>query len=301
MQIGKSQSPRASRGKGWVVPAALLMVVGIMLTIVSFSVPLYRMFCSATGSGGTTQRASRSTGLSDRTVLVDFSTATAPGLPWRFRPVQPRVLVRLGEENLVFFEAENRSDQPIVGHATFNVTPDKIGVYFKKIQCFCFTEERLGAHQKVEMPVTFFVDRALASDASTSDVHNITLSYTFFRSRRPKGASDLSRFAAAPADPALGRTLFASRCAGCHGLNHAIEGPALAGVFGRRAGSVAGYPYTPALAASHVVWNQATLGEWLSGPRRYIPNTAMPNVLPDPAERGAVIAFLRTLSPPSGS
>lgn len=293
MQAGKIRS--------WLVPSALLAVVAVMLTIVSYSVPLYRLFCSATGSGGTTQRADASTGLSGRMVTVDFTTATAHGLPWRFRPVQPRVKVRLGAENLVFFEAENLSDQPIVGHATFNVTPDKIGIYFKKIQCFCFTEERLGAHQKVEMPVTFFVDRAMASDPSTDDVENITLSYTFFRSARPAGALDLSRFATAAADPAAGRAQFASHCAGCHGLDHAIEGPGLAGVFGRRAGSVPGYPYTPALAASQVTWNETSLDQWLTGPRRFIPNTAMPNAIDDPVGRRDIIAYLRTLSLPKGS
>ena len=292
MQTGK---------RPWLVPAGLLVVVAVMLTVVSYSVPLYRLFCSATGSGGTTQRADASTGASDRMVVVDFSTATAHGLPWRFRPVQPRVKVQLGAENLVFFEAENLSDQPIVGHATFNVTPDKVGIYFKKIQCFCFTEERLGAHQKVEMPVTFFVDRAMGTDPSTDDVEDITLSYTFFRSVRPSGADDLSRFANAPADPVAGRMLFASHCSGCHGLDHAIEGPQLAGVFGRRAGSVPGYPYTPALAAAHVTWDEATLDEWLAGPRRFIANTAMPNVVDDAASRRHIIAYLRTLSPHKGS
>ena len=292
---------QAGKRRGWLVPAILLAMVAVMITLVSFSVPLYRKFCAFTGSGGTTQRATASTGLSGRIVTVDFSTATAPGMPWRFRPVQSRVRVRLGAESLVFFEAENLSDQPIVGHATFNVTPDKVGIYFKKIQCFCFTEERLGPHQKVEMPVTFFVDRAMEEDPSTEDVDNITLSYTFFRSNRPKGAQDLSRFANAPPDPVAGKTLFAADCSGCHALDHAIEGPALAGVFGRRAGSVPGYPYTPALAASRVTWNAATLGEWLSGPRRFIPDTAMPDAISDPVGRRDIIAYLRTVSAPKGS
>ena len=287
--------------KRWMVPAALVAVVAVMLTVVSFSVPLYRMFCSATGSGGTTQRADASTGLSDSMVQVDFSTATAPNLPWRFRPMQARARVRLGQDTLVFFEAENLSDAPIVGHATFNVTPDKIGIYFKKIQCFCFTEERLGPHQKVEMPVTFFVDRALATDDSTRDVHNITLSYTFFRSTRPKRAADLARFADAAPDPHAGKLLFASHCAACHGLDHAIEGPPLDGVIGRRAGSVPGYPYTQALTQAgrrrRVTWNAGSLEKWLAAPRAFIPDTAMPGVIGDPVGRRDIIAYLQTLSP----
>ncbi len=289
------------RRRGWLVPAGLLAIVAVMLTIVSFSVPLYRMFCSATGAGGTTQRATASSGTLGRVVTVDFSTGTAKGLPWRFRPMQARVRVRLGQESLVFFEAENLSDQPIVGHATFNVTPDKVGIYFKKIQCFCFTEERLGAHQKVEMPVTFFVDPRLATDPSTTDVDDITLSYTFFRSSRPKDAADLARFANAPPDAAAGHTLFVSNCSGCHALDHAIEGPKLAGVYGRRAGSVPGYPYTPALAAARLTWDSRTLERWLSGPRVFIPGTAMPDAIDDPVGRRDIIAYLRGLSPASGS
>ena len=292
---------QAGKSRAWLVPAGLLVIVAVMLTVVSFSVPLYRKFCSVTGSGGTTQRATASTGLSGRWVTVDFSTATASALPWRFRPLQSRLRVRLGAENLVFFEAENLSNQPIVGHATFNVTPDKVGIYFKKIQCFCFTEERLAPHQKVEMPVTFFVDRAMGSDPSTDDVDNITLSYTFFRSARPSGAQDLSRFADAPADPVAGGMLFASHCAGCHGLDRAIEGPQLAGVFGRRAGSVPGYFYTPALAAARLTWDAANLDAWLAGPRRFIANTAMPDAIDGAVGRRDIIAYLRTLSAPRGS
>nr|WP_321984898.1 cytochrome c oxidase assembly protein [uncultured Lichenicoccus sp.] len=283
------------------MPAGLLGIVAVMLAIVSFSVPLYRMFCSVTGAGGTTQRANAASGALGRIVTVDFSTGTATGLPWRFRPMQSRVRVRLGQESLVFFEAENLSDAPIVGHATFNVTPDKVGIYFKKIQCFCFTEERLGAHQKVEMPVTFFVDQRLASDPSTTDVDNITLSYTFFRSSRPQDAADLARFANAPPDAVAGHTLFVSNCSGCHALDHSIEGPKLAGVYGRRAGSVAGFPYTPALAAAHVTWDTQTLERWLSGPRAFIPGTAMPNAIDDPVGRRDIIAYLHSLSAASGS
>ena len=293
------------RRRGWLVPAGLLAIVAVMLTIVSFSVPLYRMFCSVTGAGGTTQRATAAGGALGRVVTVDFSTGVAKGLPWRFRPMQARVRVRLGQESLVFFEAENLSDAPIVGHATFNVTPDKVGIYFKKIQCFCFTEERLGAHQKVEMPVTFFVDPRMETDPSTTDVDNITLSYTFFRSSRPSKATDLARFANAPPDAAAGRTLFVSNCSGCHAIDpvpgHATEGPKLAGVYGRRAGSMPGYPYTASLAAAHVTWNTQTLERWLSGPRAFIPGTAMPDAIDDPVGRRDIIAYLHSLSPASGS
>ena len=133
-----------NRQKNLPVVAGLVVVIGIMAALVSYSATLYRLFCAATGFGGTTQRAASDNGaVFDRVVTVRFDASIAPGLPWRFEPVQREVKVRLGEDKLVFFSAENLTDQAIVGHATFNVTPAKTGIYFKKIQCFCFDDERL--------------------------------------------------------------------------------------------------------------------------------------------------------------
>ncbi len=269
-----------------------------MTTAVSYSVTLYRLFCQVTGAGGYTQRAaSDHTAQSARTVTVSFNTDVAPGMPWRFVPVQRSVTVHLGEEALVFFQAENLSDQPIVGHATFNVTPDKVGLYFKKIQCFCFAEERLGPHQKVEMPVDFFVDPRMQADAGTADVQDISLSYTFFESRQPEGAQDLARFDNRPPDPAAGRTLFATVCSACHAAGHNKVGPMLDGVVGRRAGSVPGYPYSTALAQVGITWDPGTLDQWLAGPQHFIPGAQMPFSLPDALRRRDVIAYLATLKP----
>ena len=175
---------------------AFLAVVAVMTAITSYSVTLYRLFCQVTGAGGTTQRVDTgSTTQTDRVVTVYFDTSVAPNLPWAFEPSQRSVRVHLGQDALAFFEATNQSGHDIVGHATFNVTPDKVGPYFKKIQCFCFNEERLRAGEHVQMPVTFFVDPAMAKDPDASDVHEITLHYTFFQSKRPEDAVALSRFA----------------------------------------------------------------------------------------------------------
>ncbi|WGS21534.1 cytochrome c oxidase assembly protein [Bradyrhizobium sp. ISRA463] len=165
------------------------VVLGIMFGLVAYAPELYRAFCGATGYGGTTQRAySDPTTTSDKTVAVAFDSNVAPGLPWRFEPEQRSVTVHLGEQKLVFFTAENLSNESIVGHAAFNVTPETSGVYFNKIQCFCFNEERLDPHQKVEMPVVFFVDPAFAKDPDNLHVDTITLSYTFFARRIPHRA-----------------------------------------------------------------------------------------------------------------
>lgn len=217
-----------SRNLRIVVPC--LVVIAIMIGLVAYSPTLYRLFCAATGFGGTTQRANSGSGtVSDRIVTVRFDSNVAPGVPWRFEPAQREVNVQLGEQQLVFFTAEDLGDQPIVGHATFNVTPATTGIYFNKIQCFCFDEERLNAHQKVDMPVVFFVDPALATDPETRGVDTITLSYTFFRSENPENAKDLTRFAVAgEPDPVRGERFFAERCAACHALGANKTGPCCA-------------------------------------------------------------------------
>jgi cytochrome c oxidase assembly protein subunit 11 len=169
--------------------ATALVVIGAVFGMVGLSfaaVPLYRMFCEATGYDGTTQRAKAAPGAAgDRTVTVRFNADTAPDLAWEFRPVQPSVTVRPGEETLVLFRAVNKSRSELVGTATFNVTPLKTGQYFDKIQCFCFTEQRLAPGESVDMPVSFFVDPAMLDDPNTREVDTITLSYTMFRAKTP--------------------------------------------------------------------------------------------------------------------
>ncbi|MDE2574782.1 MAG: cytochrome c oxidase assembly protein [Rhodospirillales bacterium] len=275
---------------------ALLAVIGVMTTLVSYSVTLYRLFCEVTGANGTTQRvASDDATVSARKVTVFFDTNVAPGMPWRFIPLQRKIVTHLGEQTPVFFEAQNISDRPIVGHATFNVTPSKAGIYFKKIECFCFTEERLDPHQTVQMPVVFFVDPKIATDPDARDVDQITLSYTFFPSARPKGAEDLSRFTTGPANPELGGRLFAQNCSACHELDRAKVGPPLASVIGRTAGTVPGYPYSPALARSGIVWTPVTLEKWLAGPQADVPGALMPMAIANPVERRDIIAYLQSL------
>jgi cytochrome c oxidase assembly protein subunit 11 len=276
--------------------AALLGVIAIMVTLVGLSVPLYRLFCAATGYDGTTQRATADTAtLSNRFVTVYFLTATDSHLPWRFAPVQDHVRLRLGQEALVFFTATNLSHEDIVGRALFNVTPDKAGLYFKKVQCFCFTQEMLHAGQTVEMPVDFFVDPRMATADDTQDVDQITLSYTFFRATHAKDVKDLSRFANAPPDPVFGATLFAQDCGECHRLAQNAAGPALGAVYGHAAGAVAGYPYSAALAKSGIVWTNAELDRWIANPQARVPGALMPMHLDDPVARRDIIAYLRTL------
>ncbi len=157
-------------------------IIVCMLGLTAASVPLYDLFCRVTGFGGTTQVAGAAPDQArDQTIRISFNADREPDLPWRFEPLQRRLEVKIGENHLAFYAAENRSDQPIVGRAVYNVTPHKVGGYFAKVHCFCFEEQLLMPGERVEMPVSFFVDPAILDDADTRDVHEITLSYTFFK------------------------------------------------------------------------------------------------------------------------
>lgn len=168
--------------------AALAVMVGLVVA----SVPLYTLFCKATGIGGTPRVATSAPAgeVQAKTIEIRFDTNLAKGMPWKFEPNQRSMVIHLGEPNVATFTAENPANETIVGTAAFNVTPAKAGRYVNKIQCFCFSEQTLKPGQKVEMPVQFFIDPAIATDPDTSDVTTITLSYTFFRTpQRNEGAS----------------------------------------------------------------------------------------------------------------
>ena len=161
--------------------ARILSVVGAFMLALAFAaVPLYRMFCEATGFNGTTQRADRAPGAVAGQVKVQFDANVHPGLPWRFEPEQTYVNVAPGARTKIFYRAQNLSARAIEAQAVYNVSPDTVGKYFKKIQCFCFNEQTLQPGQKVDMPVVFFVDPEIEKDPDTKDVHEITLSYTFY-------------------------------------------------------------------------------------------------------------------------
>jgi cytochrome c oxidase assembly protein subunit 11 len=144
------------------------------------SIPLYRAFCQVTGFDGTVGRAEAAPAtVSDRSVTVRFD-ANQRDLPWTFTAEQTSQPARLGETKLAFFKVVNNSDKPVTARATFNVVPEQAGPYFKKLQCFCFTDQTIGPRQTVEMPVLYFVDPKYAQDFETRGKSEITLSYTFY-------------------------------------------------------------------------------------------------------------------------
>jgi cytochrome c oxidase assembly protein subunit 11 len=167
------------------VRATVLPLVAVVVGMVGLSfasVPLYRLFCEATGFGGTTQRASAAPKeIAAAVITVRFDAETAPDLDWEFHPLTQKVQVHPGEEQEVFFRAVNRTAEAVTGRATYNVTPTKSGIYFDKLQCFCFTGQRLLPGESRDMGVSFFVDPDVLKDPNTTDVRTITLSYTMFR------------------------------------------------------------------------------------------------------------------------
>lgn len=165
------------------IAGGLVGVIGGMAGLSFAAVPLYRMFCEATGYAGTPQlRGAAGPGATERSIAVRFNATTSPNLPWRFAPGEAAVKVKLGEDRLAFYVGQNRSQQSVTGVATYNVTPEKAGQYFHKTACFCFDEQTLTPGQEMQFPLSFWVDPAIALDPDTRDVTTITLSYTFFRS-----------------------------------------------------------------------------------------------------------------------
>lgn len=172
------------------------MVAGVavgMFGLAYASVPLYQLFCQVTGYGGTTQRAEAAPDHAiDRWITVSFNADVAPDLAWNFRPAERSVRVKVGEPTLIHYVAENVGRETVVGTAAFNVTPSKVGPYFSKLECFCFTEQVLKPGERVEMPVTFFLDPDLAKDKHMDAVGAVTLSYSFFKAKNQEGARTIA-------------------------------------------------------------------------------------------------------------
>jgi cytochrome c oxidase assembly protein subunit 11 len=173
---------RARTTRDIAVAAALVGVFAVMLGAAYAAVPLYKLICQATGINGTTQRVTGNTAgkVLDRTITIHFDANTGGGLAWQFKPDAESVTVHVGETAMAFFNATNTSSRAITGSATYNVTPEIAGLYFNKIQCFCFNQQTLKAGERAEMPVVFYVDPAIMREHGADGIRDITLSYTFF-------------------------------------------------------------------------------------------------------------------------
>jgi cytochrome c oxidase assembly protein subunit 11 len=180
-------NPSSQRRRDVMTAAACGVLVAAMVGAAYAAVPLYNWFCRTTGFGGTTQVAAAGPShVLDRKLKVRFDANVAGGLPWRFEPEQTAIEVRLGEVVTVVYRVVNESARDTAGVASYNVSPPTVGGYFSKINCFCFTDQRLKAGEKRDMTVVFFVDPALAKDSEQDGLDTITLSYTMYPVRQPE-------------------------------------------------------------------------------------------------------------------
>ncbi len=184
---------------------ANVVMVAIMVGLVSYSPTLYRLFCAATGYGGTVRRAPApdsqpTAGLPTEAFTVLFDSNVAPGLNWEFRPEQTQVDVQVGVPTQISYYAKNLSDHPVVAHAVFNVSPYSVAPYFYKIQCFCFTDEKLQPGEEAHMPVVFYIDQTVMQDPEARALRRVTLSYTFYAQDSAPGDLDATRSLSAGSD-----------------------------------------------------------------------------------------------------
>ncbi|WBY59689.1 cytochrome c oxidase assembly protein COX11 [Plasmodium yoelii yoelii] len=149
-------------------------------------VPLYQLFCQSTGYGGTTQKTFDISELFNKKVnkdrLIEVNFTSQSNMPWAFKPEQKSIIVKPGETVLAFYKAKNLLDKPVIGIALYHVLPDEAGLYFNKIQCFCFEEQMLNANEEIDLPVLFFIDPEILNDSRLKNLEKITLSYIFFES-----------------------------------------------------------------------------------------------------------------------
>jgi len=177
-----THEPLISRNRNRWAAYALTAFVALMVGAAYAAVPLYKIFCSATGYGGATRRAEANPkGIIDRDMTVRFDSNVTAGIPWTITPASP-ITAKIGSIETINFIAHNNADKPVTGQASFNVAPDATGQFFNKIQCFCFTQQTLQPGETVTMPVVFFVDPDIAKDHDLDTIRDITLSYTFYAS-----------------------------------------------------------------------------------------------------------------------
>jgi cytochrome c oxidase assembly protein subunit 11 len=192
-----SSDPAPRRRRDVVVAAACGAFVAVMVGAAFAAVPFYNWFCRTTGYGGTTQVASVApAGMLDRRITVRFDANVSSGLPWRFTPEVNSIDLHIGEVATIYYDVVNTSARVTEGQASYNVSPPTVGAYFTKINCFCFTQQRLAPGEKRQMAVVFYVDPALVKDSDQDDLNTITLSYTFYpvavEPARPAGNAALA-------------------------------------------------------------------------------------------------------------
>jgi cytochrome c oxidase assembly protein subunit 11 len=178
------RQPMDPKKKTAIQAASLVVFMGALAWA---SVPFYDWFCRVTGFGGVTNTADTgSDEILDQTIIVRFDASKERGMPWEFKPLVREIEMRIGETGLIFYEAYNPTDKPVAGQASYNVAPYQAGYFFNKIACFCFEEQVLEPGERIEMPVTFYIDPEIVTDRDAKYTQEITLSYTFYEIDLPE-------------------------------------------------------------------------------------------------------------------
>jgi cytochrome c oxidase assembly protein subunit 11 len=189
--VDSGNGPSPSQRNNMAVFISCMVFVGCMVGAAYAAVPLYDLYCKATGYNGTTQKVEQASDtILKQRIRVEFDTNVASDLNWDFKPVEAFVNPRIGETMRVNFRVTNNSTREKTGRSVFNVTPMVAGAYFNKLECFCFTDVTLKPGETREMPVVFFVDPDIVNPPETKDMKVLTLSYTFYSSQKPKPVAD---------------------------------------------------------------------------------------------------------------
>ena len=183
----KPMSKKSILSRDVTVAAVCGMVVALMIGASYAAVPFYNWFCRTTGFAGTTQVSEKAPDhVLGRTLIIRFDSNVAPGLPWKFEPEQNEINLRIGQVTTVHYKVTNLAAREITAQAGYNVSPPQVGAYFKKINCFCFTQQTMKPGETREMTVVFYVDPSIVKDSDQDQLNTITLSYTFYRIPNPE-------------------------------------------------------------------------------------------------------------------
>jgi cytochrome c oxidase assembly protein subunit 11 len=183
----KPMSKKSILSRDVTVAVVCGMVVALMIGASYAAVPFYNWFCRTTGFAGTTQVSEKAPDhVLGRTLLIRFDSNVAPGLPWKFEPEQNEINLRIGQVTTVHYKVTNLAAREITAQAGYNVSPPQVGAYFKKINCFCFTQQTMKPGETREMTVVFYVDPSIVKDSDQDQLNTITLSYTFYRIPNPE-------------------------------------------------------------------------------------------------------------------
>jgi len=170
---------------GWYIGGAVLAA----FSVVWIAVPLYRLYCQQSGQGlaNTNHKEYQMPPVENyenprKLIKITFESTVHDALNWNVRTQQKHIVLAPGETALAFYRAKNNLPRPVIGTSVYHIMPAEAGLYFNKIQCFCFDEQLLNPDEEVDLPILFYIEPELAADPRFENIDEISLSYIFFES-----------------------------------------------------------------------------------------------------------------------